>query len=285
MPVHVSLHDVSPAWEGEVERALAAAAQYGIRPALLVVPNFHGRYPLGEHPRFVERLVELQSQGHEIYLHGYYHQAGQVGRSNTGGSPTQYGIGSFWAQSVVSRGEAEFADISRREALDRIDRGTAELRALGLRIDGFVPPAWAMPKWLPSILAARNIAFTEDRLGVMAPTTGERRRTLLMNYASRTRSRMISSLAFCRMVEPFSAFAPTRLAIHPGDMKVPLLCRELERLLARASRDLVARAAGLFHASSRAPADRADYLGPLVLKSQPGDEEDDAIVRSRVSAI
>ena len=48
MPVHVSIHDVSPAWEREVDVALEMAHAAGVRPALLVVPNFHGRAPIAD---------------------------------------------------------------------------------------------------------------------------------------------------------------------------------------------------------------------------------------------
>ena len=52
MPVHVSIHDVSPAWTDEVEAALALCRSMDVRPALLVVPDFHGRAPLLEDVRF-----------------------------------------------------------------------------------------------------------------------------------------------------------------------------------------------------------------------------------------
>ena len=48
MPTHISLHDVSPSSEEHVEAILADALSHGIRPALLVVPNFLSpadRYP------------------------------------------------------------------------------------------------------------------------------------------------------------------------------------------------------------------------------------------------
>src|SRR5207302_408976 len=59
----------------EVDVALEMAHAHGVKPALLVVPDFHGRAPLYEHPKFCERLRALEAGGHEIYLHGYYHRA------------------------------------------------------------------------------------------------------------------------------------------------------------------------------------------------------------------
>lgn len=96
MPVHVSIHDVSPAWTDEVEAALDLCASAGVRPALLVVPNFHGRAPLLDDARFCARLRGLQAAGHEIYLHGFFHrsreryEAGGAGgaRASRGSSPS-----------------------------------------------------------------------------------------------------------------------------------------------------------------------------------------------------
>src|SRR5262249_52030711 len=113
VPVHVSIHDVSPAWEREVDAALELAERFGAKPALLVVPDFHGRAPLREHPRYAERLRALEGDGHEIFLHGYYHRArgkddpGRDGRNGGRGR-----LGYFVSQRIVSNGEAEFDDVS-----------------------------------------------------------------------------------------------------------------------------------------------------------------------------
>ncbi|HEX3343355.1 MAG TPA: DUF2334 domain-containing protein, partial [Polyangiaceae bacterium] len=61
MAVHVSIHDVSPAWSAEVEDALALCHAAGARPALLVVPNFHGTAPLLADAPFCARLRDLQA--------------------------------------------------------------------------------------------------------------------------------------------------------------------------------------------------------------------------------
>ena len=57
---HVSIHDVSPALAAEMEDALAACAEVGAKPALLVVPDFHGDGRSLRYPNFVDRLRELQ---------------------------------------------------------------------------------------------------------------------------------------------------------------------------------------------------------------------------------
>lgn len=240
MPVHVSIHDVSPAWEREVELALEAAHAHGVRPALLVVPDFHARAALVDHPRYCERLRELQAEGHEIYLHGYYHRARTEGGAGALGRARH-----VFAQKVVSGGEAEFSDVSPEEALERLDDGERMLRDAGLAISGFVAPAWSMPGWVLALLAKRGYAYTEDHLRVYDPAGKRSRTSLVLNYASRTPGRLLSSVAWCRIARPARRVLPARIAIHPADMKFALLRAEIESLLGWADGDFVETGAAL----------------------------------------
>jgi predicted deacetylase len=239
MPTHVSIHDVSPAWSRELDAALALCHAAEVRPALLVVPNFHGRAPLLGDTSFVERLRVLQADGHEVYLHGLYHRADRhEGARRTGGVETARWL---FAQRVVSNGEAEMMGISPQEGERRLDEGLRILQAAGLRIDGYVAPAWSMPGWLIPMLAARGIAYTEDHLRAYDPTRGRARVSLVINWASRSPARLLSTVAFCRMAGLVRPLLPARIAIHPGDMLHLLLRREVERALEGARGDFVVR--------------------------------------------
>ena len=237
VPVHVSLHDVSPVWEREIDVALDMCAAIGARPALLVVPNFHGAWPLADHPEFCGRLRALQAAGHEIYLHGFFHKAREAKTK---------GLAWFWAQRIVSGGEAEFRDVTREEAEARLIDGEAALEAAGLHIDGFVAPAWAMEAWLMPILARRGYAFTEDHTHVYDPASGKKRTSVVLNFASRTPGRLFSSVAYCRVAKHARAVLPARVAIHPADMRFRLLRGETRALLSWAAGDVVPRGADLF---------------------------------------
>jgi predicted deacetylase len=251
MAVHVSIHDVSPAWEREVELALEMAHAHGVRPALLVVPDFHGKAPLFDHPAYCDRLRALQSQGHEIYLHGYYHRARTWSEASAAEPAASAATGlaararHVFAQKVVSGGEAEFSDVSHDEALKRLDDGERVLRDAGLAISGFVAPAWSMPGWVLSLLGERNYAFTEDHVRVYDPSAKRSRPSLVLNYASRTPSRLFSSVAWCRLARPARALVPTRIAIHPADMRYALLRTEVESLLDWGEGDFVETGAAL----------------------------------------
>jgi predicted deacetylase len=248
MATHVSIHDVSPAWEAEVEAALRLTARYGVRPALLVVPDFHGAWPLDAHPRFAERLRELAASGHEILLHGYYHQARAEAPAAGEGRPR--GLGRLFAQRIVSAGEAEFSDVSRAEAGERLDRGLAALSRAGLTTTGFVPPAWSMPGWVLELLRARGLDYTEDHLFIHDPVAGRRAPSVVLNFASRTPARLWSSVAFARLARAGRAVMPARIALHPADLRIPFLVRETEALLRWGQGDYVETTAALRGAAS-----------------------------------
>ncbi len=245
--VHVSIHDVSPAWDAEVAHAVAMCAEVGIVPGLLVVPDFHGRAPLAKSPRYAEHLRGLQARGHEIFLHGYFHRA-RAADEGPSGDGRPHGVARVFAQRVVSAGEAEFSDVSRQEARDRLRDGARVLEDAGLRIDGFVPPAWSSPAWLVDELAQMGVRYTEDHLSVSDPVARKRRPSLVLNFASRTNARMASTIAFCRAARPLAHLVPTRIALHPGDMTKALLRREARDLLAWASRQTIVSARGLLGA-------------------------------------
>lgn len=224
MSVHVSIHDVSPAWKDEVEDALYFTQRHGIKPALLVVPNFHGRAPLEEDEAFCERLRELQVDGHEIILHGYFHRAE---RDANGGSRLRWAF----RQKIVSAGEAEFAALSREEAERRLDEGRAMLERVGLSPSGFIAPAWSMPSWLVPMLGARGYAFAEDHLFVYDPARAKRRPSVVLNWASRSPARLASTVAWNRVARHARALLPARVAIHPADMHFLMLRREVDAML------------------------------------------------------
>lgn len=237
MPVHVSLHDVSPAFEPEVERMLELCHARGSRPALLVVPDYHGRAPLGDAPEFVDRLRALAASGHEILLHGFFHRAEA---SDPSGAATR-----FFRQRVVSAGEAEFASLEPAEAARRLDDGARVLAECGLSASGFVPPAWSMGPGVLELLAERGYRYTEDHLFVYDPASRRRRPSVVLNFASRSPGRLFSTVAYCRVAKYARAALPARVALHPGDMRFKLLVDEARDLVGWAARDLASTGAAL----------------------------------------
>jgi hypothetical protein len=247
LPVHVSIHDVSPASALEVEAALELCHAAGARPSLLVVPNFHGSAPLLEDARFCDRLRRLQQDGHEVYLHGLVHQSAPRYDSRHGSGRLAW----MFAQRVISGGEAEMSDVTPEEGRERIEQGERVLARAGLRVDGFVAPAWSMPPWLLPLLAERDYHFTEDHLRVYDPASGRSRPSVMLNWASRSPARLLATVAWCRAAKYARALVPARIAIHPADMGWLALRREIERLLEWARGDFVSSGRGLIAARQR----------------------------------
>src|SRR5215212_2304362 len=71
----VSLHDVAPATWNACRDIIEQLQRHGIRScSLLVVPDYHHSGPTMENRSFVLWLQELEACGHEVVIHGYYHE-------------------------------------------------------------------------------------------------------------------------------------------------------------------------------------------------------------------
>jgi len=234
MSVHVAIHDVTPRFASEVEYALSLCRARGVTPALLVVPNHHGSAPLEQSPAFVTRLHQLVDLGSEILLHGHDHLQGSAARparSVPREGSARLRASAWFYNRVASDGEAEFGDLPPLEAERRLDAGFELLARLGFQQRGFVPPAWILPQPLLSSLAARGVRYTEDHFGLVDPVTGRRRLSAVMNFATRSRPRLWSSVAYVRAARGLRSQVPLRIAIHPRDIRSPLALAELVRLL------------------------------------------------------
>lgn len=246
MQIHVSIHDVSPAFASEVEEALAWCHEVRVKPALLVVPNFHRAWPLQDFPPYIQRLQDLSKSGHEIYLHGYFHRCDEPSLESGQAPPRQSGLRRFFQQKVVSAGEAEFGALDRKEANARLQRGIDLFQKNHLPIDGFVAPAWTMPPWMIALLAEHYIAYTEDHFRIYNPRDRRQQASLVLNWASRSFARMASTVAFCRGAKHAARWLPTRVAIHPKDLRVPRLRQEIRRMLAWGEGHYLERAEGFW---------------------------------------
>jgi uncharacterized protein len=224
----VSIHDVTPALAEGVERLWALCAGRGLRPALLVVPDWHGRWPLERHPGFVGWLRARAAEGAEIVLHGERHDEDGLPR----------GLGDALRAWGRTAAEGEFLTLNASAAHDRIARGRARLAALGLEPVGFVPPAWLARPAGHAAAGKNGLAFSEDDRAVLLFPSGRRVPAPVVRWSARGAVRAWGSVAVARARWTLQGRAPlARIALHPQDLGHPAtaaaIAPTLDRWLAR----------------------------------------------------
>jgi uncharacterized protein len=224
----VSIHDVTPALADGVARLWEICAARGVRPALLVVPDWHGRWPLESHATFVAWLRARAADGAEIVLHGERHD--EVGLPRTLRD-------TLWAWGRTAR-EGEFLTLDEPAARERIARGRARLQALGLEPVGFVPPAWLAREAGHRAVGGTGLGFSEDERAILLFPSGRWLPSPVVRWSARTGVRAWGSVAVARARWTLQGRAPLpRIAFHPQDLGHPAtaaaLGPTLDRWLAR----------------------------------------------------
>jgi predicted deacetylase len=220
----VSIHDVSPAQAQDIAQLWAICRKRDITPALLVVPNWHGAFPLQGHPRFVEWVRERAAEGAEIALHGERHdEVGLPRRSSDS-----------WKAWGKTDGEGEFLTLGAAAARERLDRGLLLFRQLGLHATGFVPPAWLAREVTHQAAAAAGFVFSEDARSIRLLATSRQVPSPVVRWSARTELRARGSVWVARvrtLTQRGSAFA--RIALHPSDLHHPATARSIQETLDR----------------------------------------------------
>jgi predicted deacetylase len=224
----VSIHDVTPALADGVARLWAICAARGVRPALLVVPDWHGRWPLEAHPAYVTWLRARAADGAEIVLHGERHD--EVGLPRSLGDTLR-----AWGRTAR---EGEFLTLDEPAARERIARGRARLQALGLEPVGFVPPAWLAREAGHRAVGGTGLGFSEDERAILLFPSGRWLPSPVVRWSARTGVRAWGSVAVARARWTLQGRAPLpRIAFHPQDLGHPAtaaaLGPTLDRWLAR----------------------------------------------------
>jgi len=206
----VSIHDVTPALADGVARLWALCAVRGVRPALLVVPDWHGAWPLEAHADFVAWLRARVADGAEIVLHGERHD--EVGLPRGLGDALR-----AWGRTAH---EGEFLTLHGPAAGERIARGRARLRAVGLEPVGFVPPAWLARDEGHRAAGASGLGFSEDDSSIYLFPSGRRLAAPVVRWSGRSAARAWGSVAVARARWAVQGRTPlARIALHPQDLR------------------------------------------------------------------
>ncbi len=97
-------------------------------------PEFHHGGSLLQDRGFCDTVSGWQTGGHEIVLHGYFHDRRE--------SPPEKLSTLFWTRLYTNR-EAEFLDLPREAARQRLEKGRSLFASLGWRATRFCRPGMA----------------------------------------------------------------------------------------------------------------------------------------------
>jgi hypothetical protein len=123
-------------------------------------------------------------------------------------------------------------------AHERIARGRARLRAVGLEPVGFVPPAWLARDEGHRAAGASGLGFSEDDSAIYLFPSGRRLAAPVVRWSARSAARAWGSVAVARARWALQGRAPlARIALHPQDLQhqatAASLGPTLDRWLAR----------------------------------------------------
>jgi predicted deacetylase len=148
----VSLHDAHPGSRAQIAEQVAflAEAWHHAQQHPRRAGISSRRIGWGRSRRFAMRFPSWQAAGHEIVLHGYFHDRKE--------SPPRRFRTVFWTRLYTNQ-EAEFLDLPRETAQAGWS-GAEIFESLGWRATGFVAPAWLMAEWPPGVFAEMGFAYT-----------------------------------------------------------------------------------------------------------------------------
>ena len=210
MSVLISIHDVTPAWERHVSTLWQLCRERGATPALLVVPDWHGQWPLRHAPAYVRWIRARVNDGAEILLHGERHD--------------EVGLTRSWKDSQRAFGrtnrEGEFLTLDHEQASERIGRGLTLFAELGLQAIGFVPPAWLCRRGAHTACAEHGVPIIEDDAAIYLTHDDSRIESPVLRWSGRSDFRARGSAIQAAVRWRTQQDAPHfRIALHPMDLE------------------------------------------------------------------
>lgn len=220
----VSLHDVAPATYAASKQILDELLRNGVAIcSLLVVPDYHHRGSFAEDSAFVRWLQELEARGHEIVIHGYFHERPRGDAEN---------LRKKFLTRVYTNDEGEFYDLDYDEAFRRITLAQNEFVAAGLKPRGFIAPAWLLGTQAERAAAAAEMEYTTRFAALHDLRSGETFPARTLVYSVRNHWRRVASLAGNAALCRHLVAAPlARVSIHPPDYVHPQIWRQILRLI------------------------------------------------------
>lgn len=223
--VVVSLHDVAPCTQQIANSIISELSAHGVRVcSVLVVPDYHHEGLFARHRGFVTWLRALEADGHEIVIHGYFHER-PPRREET--------LRDKFVTRFYTQNEGEFYDLSYEEALRRITTARDEFRALGFKPRGFIAPAWLLGNEAERAVRDAELEYT-TRLRTVCDLRSEsifRARTLVYSVHNKWRRALSRSwnAALFRLMKTKPLL---RISIHPPDYCQPTIWKQILAFIA-----------------------------------------------------
>ena len=218
--VVVSLHDVAPCTQQITSTIISELSVHGVRVcSILVVPDYHHEGPFAKHREFVTWLRALEADGHEIVIHGYFHERPPKAKETLRDKL----VTRFYTQN-----EGEFYDLSYEEALRRITTARDEFRALGLKPRGFIAPAWLLGKEAEQAVRDAGLEYTTRLRGVFDLRSESifPARTLVYSVHNNWR-RAFSRIWNAALFRLMKTKPLLRISIHPLDYSQPTIWKQI----------------------------------------------------------
>jgi uncharacterized protein len=216
----VSLHDVAPCTQQITSTMISELRAHGVRVcSILVVPDYHHEGSLAQHHEFVKWLRALAADGHEIVIHGYFHQRP---------TQTKETLRDKFMTRFYTQKEGEFYDLSYEEALRRITTARDEFRALGLKPHGFIAPAWLLGHEAEQAVRDAELEYT-TRLRTVCDLRSASTfpaRTLVYSVHSSWR-RALSRGWNAALFRLLKTKPLLRISIHPPDYSHPAIWKQI----------------------------------------------------------
>jgi len=222
--VVVSLHDVAPSNQKIANTILSELAHRGVRVcSLLVVPDYHHEGLFTKDRQFVSWLRGLEADGHEIVIHGYFHERASRPKET---------LGDKLLMTFYTDNEGEFYDLGYAEALRRISTARDEFRGQGLKPRGFVAPAWLLGDEAERAARDAEMEYTTRLNTVYDFRSGKVFTASTVVYSVRNRWRRTVSRAWnATLVRFLKDGSLLRVSIHPPDYSHPAVWRQITGLL------------------------------------------------------
>jgi predicted deacetylase len=225
--VVVSLHDVAPSNQQIANTILSELSHRGVRVcSLLVVPDYHHQGLFTKDRQFVSWLRGLEADGHEIVIHGYFHERARRPKET---------LGDRLLMTFYTDNEGEFYDLGYAEALHRISTARDEFRAQGLKPRGFVAPAWLLGQDAERAARDAEMEYTTRLHTVCDFRSGDVFAANTVVYSVRNSWRRTLSRAWnATLVRFLKDGSLLRVSIHPPDYSHPAVWRQITGLLEEA---------------------------------------------------